>query len=136
MSRDALLDAVVGVDGLLCMITDHIDEELLNLAPDLKIVANFGVGYNNIDIEEAARRGVMVSNTPGVLTESTADLAMALLLAVGRRVVESTDTPVKGGFSSGRRFTFWGMRCTAPHLASWAWDALVKPWHAGSEGLT
>jgi len=108
MSRVALLSAVVGVDGLLCMITDRIDEELLSLAPALKIVANFGVGYNNIDIEAAARRGVMVTNTPGVLTESTADLTMALLLAVGRRIVESDRYTREGRFGFWAPFHFLG----------------------------
>ncbi len=101
MGREALLSAMPEVDGLLCMITDRIDAELLDRAPRLKIVANFGVGYNNIDVAAATRQGVMVTNTPGVLTDSTADLAMALLLAVGRRIVES-DRHTREG-----RFQFW-----------------------------
>ena len=108
MPREDVLARVSDIDGLLCMITDHIDAELLDLAPRLKIVANFGVGYNNIDIEAATRRGVMVSNTPGVLTESTADLAMALLLAVGRRIVASDRYTREGRFQFWAPFHFLG----------------------------
>ena len=108
MGRDALLNSVADADGLLCMITDRIDEELLERAPRLKVVANFGVGYNNIDIEAAARRGVKVTNTPGVLTECTADLAMALILAVGRRIVESDRHTREGRFQFWAPFHFLG----------------------------
>jgi glyoxylate reductase len=108
MQRDALLEAVAHADGLLCMITDRVDEKLLDLAPRLKIVANFGVGYNNIDVDAAAGRGVMVTNTPDVLTDSTADLAMALLLAVGRRMVESDRYTREGRFGFWAPFHFLG----------------------------
>lgn len=101
MERQRLLAAVGDRDGLLCMITDGIDEELLSHAPRLKMIANMGVGYNNIDVSAATARGIPVSNTPGVLTEATADLAFTLLLAVARRVVEG-DRRVRAG-----EFRFW-----------------------------
>jgi glyoxylate reductase len=101
MERRRLLDAVDDRDGLLCMITDSIDEELLSHAPRLRMIANMGVGYNNIDVRAATARGIPVSNTPGVLTEATADLAFTLLLAIARRVVEG-DRRVRAG-----EFTFW-----------------------------
>jgi glyoxylate reductase len=101
MERQCLLDAIGDRDGLLCMITDSIDEELLSHAPRLKMIANMGVGYNNIDVRAATTRGIPVSNTPGVLTEATADLAFTLLLAVARRVVEG-DRLVRAG-----EFRFW-----------------------------
>ncbi len=88
LDRDELLAAVADVDGLLSLLTDTIDAELFDAAPNLKIVANYAVGYNNIDVEEATRRGIVVTNTPGILTETTADLTWALLMAVARRVVE------------------------------------------------
>ncbi|MGB9618137.1 MAG: 2-hydroxyacid dehydrogenase [Desulfomonilaceae bacterium] len=88
MSREELLRGVAEVEGLLCAIMDRIDQELLDAAPRLKMIANFGVGYDNIDIPAATARGIWVSNTPGVLVDATADLAMALILAVARRVVE------------------------------------------------
>lgn len=88
--RDELLRRVEGVDGLLSLLTDRVDDELLDAAgPGLKVVANLAVGYDNIDVAACARRGVAVGNTPGVLTQATADLAFALLLAAARRIPES-----------------------------------------------
>jgi glyoxylate reductase len=101
MDRENLLSRVGDKEGLLCMITDRVDTELLNCAPHLKIIANFGVGFNNIDINAATERGIPVTNTPGVLTDSTADLAFALILASGRRLVEG-DRNTRAG-----EFTFW-----------------------------
>lgn len=90
LTRDELLQGVKGFDGLLPLLTDAIDGELLDAAgPQLKIVANYAVGFNNIDVDACTARKVAVSNTPGVLTDTTADLAMALLLAVARRLPES-----------------------------------------------
>lgn len=88
LEREELLEAVKDVDGLLCLLTDTIDAELMDAAPNLKIIANYAVGYNNIDVEAATERGIVVTNTPGVLRETTADLTWALLMAVARRVVE------------------------------------------------
>lgn len=87
-SRDVLLKKVVNIDGLLPMITEKVDGELMDAAPRLKVVSNLAVGYDNIDVPEATRRGIFVGNTPGVLTNTTADFAFALLLAAARRVVE------------------------------------------------
>jgi glyoxylate reductase len=86
--RDELLRAASDIDGLLCLLTDTIDDELLAQAPRLRVVSNLAVGYDNIDVAACTRRGVLVTNTPGVLTETTADFAFALLLAAARRVVE------------------------------------------------
>ncbi|KAF2957257.1 D-glycerate dehydrogenase [Thermotoga sp. Ku-13t] len=95
--RDVLLKKVKDVDALLCLLTDNIDAEVMDAAgPNLKIIANYAVGYNNIDVEEATRRGIMVTNTPGVLTETTADFAWALLMAIARRIVEA-DRFVRAG---------------------------------------
>ena len=89
MPIDALHAAVRGRDGLLVMANDRADAALFTAAgPQLRVISNFGVGYNNIDVVEAKRRGIAVTNTPGVLTEATADLTWALLLAVTRRIVE------------------------------------------------
>ena len=78
LEREELLAAVADVDGLLALLTDTIDAEVFDAAPKLKIVANYAVGVNNIDVAEATRRGIVVTNTPGVLTETTADLTWAL----------------------------------------------------------
>lgn len=87
--RKELLAGSAGRDGLLTMPSDQVDDELLEAAgPQLRIVANHAVGYDNVDLDAAARRGVLVANTPGVLTEATAELTLALMLAVTRRVVE------------------------------------------------
>ncbi|MFW6208440.1 MAG: 2-hydroxyacid dehydrogenase [Spirochaetota bacterium] len=89
LSRAELLAAVQDADGVLCLLTDKIDGEFFDAAPQLRGVANYAVGYDNIDVPEATRRKLPVSNTPGVLTDATAEMAWALLFAVARRVVES-----------------------------------------------
>ena len=91
MPREELLARVADVDGVLSMISERIDAEVFDTAPNLKVVANMAVGYNNIDILEAKKRGIVVTNTPDVLTNTTADLAFALLLATARRVVEASN---------------------------------------------
>ena len=101
MARAGLLDQVVDKAGLLCMITDKVDAELLDQAPDLKMVANCGVGYDNIDLAACSARGILVSNTPDVLTEATAELTWALLLAICRNVVGG-DAYTRAG-----KFRFW-----------------------------
>lgn len=88
--RDVLLKKVAGCHGVLTLLTDKADGEFMDAAgPQLKVISNFAVGYNNIDVVEATRRGIKVGNTPGVLTESTADIAFALLMAAARRIVET-----------------------------------------------
>lgn len=94
--------------GLVCLLTDTIDDEVLSGAPNLKVVANVAVGYNNIDIAAATRRGVVVTNTPGVLTETTADFAWALLMATARRVVEADQYVRAGKFTSWQFMTLLG----------------------------
>src|SRR3989304_4617540 len=89
LSRAELLDSVADAAGVLCMLHERVDEELLAAAPKTKVFSNCAVGYNNIDLEACRARGVRVTNTPGVLTEATADLAMTLLLSPTRRVAES-----------------------------------------------
>lgn len=87
--RAELLDGVRGCTGVLSLLSDRIDSEVFDAAgPQLKVISNFAVGYNNIDVAEAKNRGIAVGNTPGVLTEATADIAVALLLAVARRLPE------------------------------------------------
>jgi glyoxylate reductase len=89
LEREALLELVTGADAVVAMLFDRVDGELLDAAgPQLKVVANVAVGFDNVDLEAAARRGVLVSNTPGVLDDATADLTLALLLATARRIGE------------------------------------------------
>lgn len=98
--RARLLKSVKDKDGLLCLLTDKIDSELLAAAPKLKAVSTFSVGYDHIDVPACKARGVAVTNTPGVLTESTADFTWALLMAAARRVVEG-DAYMRGGKYKG-----------------------------------
>jgi len=89
--RDVLLKEVRDVEGLLSLLTDKVDAELMDAAPRLKVISNYAVGFDNIDVAEATRRRIPVGNTPGVLTDSTADLAFALMMAAGRRLIEGVD---------------------------------------------
>jgi len=103
LPRPELVNRLKDKDGIICLITDTIDAEVLGSAPRLKVAANVAVGYNNIDVRAATARGIVVTNTPDVLTETTADFAWALLMAVARRVVEA-DQYVRAG-----KFTQWEM---------------------------
>lgn len=96
MPPDELQTAVGSAAGLICLLTDRVDTAVLDAAPHLKMIANVAVGYDNIDVAAASARGILVSNTPDVLTETTADHAFALLLAVARRLPEA-DTFMRAG---------------------------------------
>jgi lactate dehydrogenase-like 2-hydroxyacid dehydrogenase len=101
--RDELLRSVAGCDGVLTLLTDRVDDEFLDAAgPQLKVVSNYAVGFDNVDVPACTARGIPVGNTPGVLTETTADLAWALLMAAARRLPEG-DRYVRGG-----RWRTWG----------------------------
>lgn len=89
LERDELLRRAAGADGLMLMLTDRVDDELLDAAgPQLRVVADYSVGVDNVDLEACRRRGVVVSNTPDVLTETTAELTIAIVLSLLRRVTE------------------------------------------------
>jgi glyoxylate reductase len=88
-SDGILLEKVRQVDGLLCLLTDRIDEELIKSATNLKVIGQMAVGYDNIDVKAATAKKIPVGNTPGVLTDATADLTFALLMAAARRIVEA-----------------------------------------------
>ncbi|TFG84187.1 MAG: D-glycerate dehydrogenase [Spirochaetales bacterium] len=102
MTRAELLASAADKDGVLCLLTDRIDAELLDTATKVKGFANYAVGFDNMDVPEATRRRIPLSNTPDVLTDATADMAWALLFAVARRVVES-DAVMRSGTWQG-----WG----------------------------
>ena len=93
---EELWERIAAVDAIVCQLTDRIDDTLFDAAPQLKMVANVAVGYDNIDVEAATRRSIQVTNTPGVLTETTADFTWALLMATARRIVEA-DTFLRQG---------------------------------------
>ena len=94
--KQVIIQKVAKVDALASLLSDKIDAEVFDVAPNLKIVAQLAVGYDNIDLKEATKRGIYVTNTPGVLTETTADFAWTLLMAVARRVTEA-DRYVRSG---------------------------------------
>lgn len=90
INRAEVLEGVPGVEAILSILTDPIDAEVMDAAgPQLRVIANYAVGFNNIDVQAATSRGIAVTNTPGVLTETTADIAWALLMAAARRIAES-----------------------------------------------
>ncbi len=101
MTRRAILELIANQDGLIPMVTDPIDDALMARAPKLRVIANYGVGYNNIELAAASARKILVTNTPGVLTDATADITLALNLAIARRVVEGDRMTREG------RFQFW-----------------------------
>jgi lactate dehydrogenase-like 2-hydroxyacid dehydrogenase len=103
---DALAAKLAGCDGLMCALTDKVDAALIARVPHLKAVANIAVGYNNIDVPACTARGIQVTNTPGVLDDSTADLAFALMLATARRVTE-VEAYIRKGEWAGWKLKQW-----------------------------
>jgi len=102
-ARKVILERVRGMEGILSLLTDHMDGAVMDAAgPQLKVISNYAVGFDNVDAVEATRRGIPVGNTPGVLTDTTADLAFALLMAAARRVVEGDK------FARAGRWKTWG----------------------------
>src|SRR5438034_175174 len=93
---DVLATKLTSIDGLVSLLTDRLDAAVLDRAPRLKVISNFAVGFNNIDIPACTARGIAVGNTPGVLTDATADLAFCLLIAAARRVVEGHQYTLSG----------------------------------------
>jgi glyoxylate reductase len=109
-SREVLLEKVRGVDGLLCLLTDKIDGAVLDAAgPQLKVVSNHAVGFDNIVVADATARGIPVGNTPGILTDATADFAFALLMAAARRVTEAERYLRSGKWQTWGPSTLLGM---------------------------
>jgi glyoxylate reductase len=104
-----LISRLRGKDGLICHIISTIDDEVLAASPNLKVVANVAVGYNNIDVAAARRRSIVVTNTPDVLTETTADFAWTLLMAAARRVVEADQFARSGQWQRWQWDLLWGV---------------------------
>ncbi len=108
MDRARLLEKIADREGLLSMITDRVDTEVMDRAPGLKVISNLAVGFNNIDVAAATARGIIVTNTPGVTTEPTADLTLGLILAVSRRIVEEDRLTREGKFQYWAPMLFLG----------------------------
>jgi D-3-phosphoglycerate dehydrogenase len=97
MTHDELLSRIKGMDGVLCLLNDTIDTEVMDAAgPSLKVISNYAVGFDNINVDAATEQGIIVCNTPGVLTQTTADLAFALLMSAARRIAESSNYVLEG----------------------------------------
>lgn len=109
LTKKELLKGVKNVDGLLCLLTDTIDKKVMKQAPNLKIIANYAVGFNNVDVKEATKRGIMVTNTPGVLNDTTADLAWTLLMATARRIAEADK------FTRAKKYKGWAPELLLGH---------------------
>lgn len=109
MSNEELITNAKDAHALWTMLSDNIDRSLIESLANLKVISNFGVGYNNIDIEAAKERGIAVTNTPGVLTETTADLTFALLLATARRITEVEQEIRSGNWTSWSPMQYTGM---------------------------
>lgn len=101
ISEKELIENITDAEGLLCLLTDPVTRRVIDAGKRLKIIANYAVGYENIDMEYANKRGILVTNTPGVLTDTTAELAWALLFACARRIVEADR------FTKEKRFNGW-----------------------------
>ncbi|UCD13172.1 MAG: D-glycerate dehydrogenase [Thermoplasmatales archaeon] len=101
LTKEEIMRGLKGKDGLLCLLTDPIDKDVISSEPRLKMIANYAVGYDNVDIKAATERGIPVSNTPGVLTDTTAEMAWALLFSVARHMVEGDK------FTRSGRFKGW-----------------------------
>jgi len=101
LTKKEIINGLKGKDGLLCLLTDQIDADIINSEPKLKMIANYAVGVDNIDIKVATKKGIPVSNTPEVLTNATAEMAWALLFSVSRRIVEADN------FSRAGKFDGW-----------------------------
>ena len=115
-SYETLLEAVRDREGLLCLLTDRIDASLMDAAPRLRVISQCAVGYDNVDVAAASARGIRVGNTPGVLTDATADFAFTLMLSAARRVVEAADFVRQG------RWETWGLTLL---LGQSAWGATL-----------
>ncbi|MFN2296849.1 MAG: 2-hydroxyacid dehydrogenase, partial [Candidatus Promineifilaceae bacterium] len=100
---ETVLENLPGKEGLVCLLTDRIDAPLMDAGPDLKVISQVAVGYDNIDVDAATARGIAVGNTPGVLTDATADFAFTLLLSAARRIGEAYDYVREGKWET------WGL---------------------------
>ncbi len=134
-SYDVIRKKIADCDGLVSLLTDKIDGPLLDAAPKLKVVSNFAVGFNNVDVPAATTRGVCIGNTPGALTDSTADLAFALMIAAARRVVESAVDARAGKWKTWEPLGYLGLDIAGKTLGIVGMGrigyAMAKRGHAG-----
>lgn len=116
LNKQEIIEKIKNKQGLLSLLVDTIDKEVMDAAPHLKIIANCAVGYNNIDVDYARQKGILVTNTPGVLTETTADLTWALILAVARRIPQADRFVREKKFKGWEIDLFLGQEITGKQL--------------------
>ena len=116
LTKKEIIQGLRGKDGLLCLLTDQIDEEIITCEPKLKMIANYAVGFDNIDVKAATMRKIPVSNTPEVLTDTTAEMAWALLFSVARRIVEGHKFTQSGKFKGWSPMLMLGQDITRKTL--------------------
>jgi glyoxylate reductase len=133
--REELKAEARQADALLTLVTDPIDEDLIAACPDLKAIANLAVGTDNVDLEAAAARGIPVGNTPGVLTDATADLAFALLLALARRIVPGAEQVRSGGWRTWEPATGLGADLAGATLGIVGWGRIGQAVARRAEGF-
>ena len=114
---DVLRELAANAEGVLCLLTDRIDGAFLDAAPKLRVISNFAVGADNVDLDEAERRGIAVGVTPGVLTDATADLAMALILAAARKLPEAAEDVRHGEWKTWEPAGWLGLELRGATLA-------------------
>jgi glyoxylate reductase len=134
-SAAALRERVSGAEGLLATLTERIDAELLDAAPDVKAIANMAVGVDNIDVAAATERGIPVGNTPDVLTDATADLAFALLLALARRIPEGIEKVRSGGWRTWEPAGDLGAELAGAALGIVGWGRIGQAVARRAEGF-
>lgn len=108
LTKEELIKKIKGKDAMLCLLTDTIDKDVIAANPKLKVISNYAVGFNNVDVATATKHKIPVTNTPGVLTETTADLAFTLLMTIARRVVEADKFARAGKFHGWAPMMFLG----------------------------
>jgi glyoxylate reductase len=117
LTKKEIMQGIKGKDGLVCLLTDTIDREVIEYEPDLKMIANYAVGYDNIDIQAATDNNIMVSNTPGVLTDATAEMAWALLFSAARRIIQGDSYTRAGKFQGWDPMLLHGVEISNQTLA-------------------
>jgi len=116
LKKEEIIEKIKDKKGLLSLLTDEIDKEVINSSPFLKIIANCAVGYNNIDVKYAQKKGILVTNTPGVLTDTTADLTWALIFAVARKIPQAEKFTREKKFKGWELDLFLGKEITGKRL--------------------
>jgi glyoxylate reductase len=117
LTKKEIMQGIKGKDGLVCLLTDTIDREVIEYEPNLKMIANYAVGYDNIDIQAATDNNIMVSNTPGVLTDATAEMAWALLFSAARRIIQGDSYTRAGKFQGWDPMLLHGVEISNQTLA-------------------